>query len=262
MARKQTYRSRYTNQIIEAGAQTPVKKEREKRPPINPEIQEPYAAGKAILIDKPLHWTSFDVVKKMRHILQIKKIGHAGTLDPLATGLLIVCTGKFTKKINEYMAAEKEYTGTFTLGGVTPTYDLESAPEQQKDYSFITKELLQEKTKPFIGDIQQFPPMYSAIKKDGVALYELARKGIAVELKARNINISLFELTAIEMPVVHFKVICSTGTYIRSLANDFGAALGCGGYLSSLRRTRIGEFKIEDAMGMEEFEKNVNPLIG
>jgi tRNA pseudouridine55 synthase len=257
MARKQTYRLRYTNQLIEAGGEAPVKKEREKRPPINPEIQQTYVEGKALLIDKPLHWTSFDVVRKMRHILQIKKIGHAGTLDPLATGLLIVCTGKFTKKINEYMAAEKEYSGTITLGAVTPTYDLESTPEQQKDYSFVTEELLQEKTKQFIGDIQQFPPIYSAIKKDGVALYELARRGVEVELKLRNINIKLFELTAIELPVVHFKVICSTGTYIRSLANDYGAALGCGGYLSSLRRTKIGEFKVDDAATMEDFENLV-----
>ncbi len=262
MAKKLTYRLRYTNQLIEAGGEAPVKKEREKRPPVNPEIQEKYLQGQAILIDKPLHWTSFDVVRKMRHILQIKKIGHAGTLDPLATGLLIVCTGKFTKKINEYMAAEKEYTGTITLGAVTPTYDLESTPQQQKDFSFVTKDLLREKTASFIGDIQQFPPMYSAIKKDGVALYELARKGIEVELKSRSITINSFELTAIDLPIVHFKVICSTGTYIRSLANDYGAALGCGAYLSSLRRTRIGKFLVDDAVGMEAFEQQVNPLIG
>jgi tRNA pseudouridine55 synthase len=262
MAKKQTYRLRYTNQLIEAGAEVPVQKERVKRPPINPELQQTYLEGKAILIDKPLHWTSFDVVRKLRSILQIKKIGHAGTLDPLATGLLIVCTGKFTKKINEYMAAEKEYTGSITLGAVTPTYDLESTPEQQKDFSFLNKEMLTNTTQQFIGDIAQLPPIYSAIKKDGVALYELARRGVEVELKPRNINIKSFELTAIELPVVNFKVICSTGTYIRSLANDFGASLGCGGYLSSLRRTRIGEFKTENAVGMEEFEAQVNPIIG
>jgi tRNA pseudouridine55 synthase len=260
LAKKQTYRLRYTNQLIEAGGEAPVQKERVKRPPINPEIQQAYLEGKAILIDKPLHWTSFDVVRKLRSILQIKKIGHAGTLDPLATGLLIVCTGKFTKKINEYMAAEKEYTGSITLGAVTPTYDLESTPEQQKDYASITREVLLKTTKQFIGDIQQLPPVYSAIKKDGVALYELARRGEAVELKPRNISIKSFELTAVELPVVHFKVICSTGTYIRSLAHDYGAVLGCGGYLSSLRRTRIGEFKVEDAVGMEEFEKLVAPV--
>jgi tRNA pseudouridine55 synthase len=258
MARKQTYRKRYTNQLIEAGEEVPIQQERVKRPPISPVIQQPYSDGKVILLDKPLHWTSFDVIRKLRGILQIKKIGHAGTLDPLATGLLIVCTGKFTKKINEYMAAEKEYTGSITLGAVTPTYDLESLPEQQKDYSFITAEMLQNATKNFIGDIEQLPPIYSAIKKDGVALYELARRGVDVELKARNINIKSFELTSIELPVVYFKVVCSTGTYIRSLANDYGTVLGCGAHLSSLCRTRIGEFKLTDAVEMEEFEKMLN----
>ena len=252
MARKATYRERYTNKLIEAG-EAPVKKERTERIPIDPAIQQPYADGKVILINKPLHWTSFDVVRKLRSLIQIKKIGHAGTLDPLATGLLIVCTGKFTKKINEFMAQEKEYTGSITLGAVTPTYDLESEPEQQKDFFFITNDMLQTATEKFVGDIQQLPPMFSAIKKDGVALYELARRGEAIELKPRSINIKSFEITAVELPVVHFKVICSTGTYIRSLANDYGAALGCGGYLSSLCRTRIGEFKNEDAMEMEEF---------
>lgn len=187
-------------------------------------------------------------------MLQIKKIGHAGTLDPLATGLLIVCTGKFTKKINEYMAQEKEYTGQITLGAVTPTYDLESEPTGMKDYSFVTPALLHANTSQFTGTIEQFPPMYSAIKKDGVALYELARRGEEVELKARSITISSFEITSIQLPVIGFKVVCSTGTYIRSLANDFGAALGCGGYLSGLRRTGIGAFKVEDALIMESFE--------
>jgi len=254
LARKQTYRERYTNKIVEAGGEAPERKERVKRPPVDPVLQQTYLDGKAILIDKPLHWTSFDVVRKLRSILQIKKIGHAGTLDPLATGLLIVCTGKFTKKINEYMAAEKEYTGSITLGAVTPTYDLESVPEKEKDFSFVTKELLEHTTHQFVGAIEQFPPVYSAIKKDGVALYELARRGVEVELKARPITIHSFTLTEIAMPVVHFNVVCSTGTYIRSLANDFGAALGCGGYLSSLRRTRIGDFKVEDGIGMESFE--------
>ncbi len=257
MARKQTYRKRFTNELIAAG-ETPVRQERVKRPPINPELQLPYLEGKVILIDKPVHWTSFDVIRKLRGILQIKKIGHAGTLDPLATGLLIVCTGAFTKKINDYMAAEKEYTGSITLGAVTPTYDKESLPEQEKDYSFVTNELLYETTKQFIGTIQQMPPIYSAIKKDGVALYELARRGVNVELKAREVTINAFELTGIELPVVHFKVICSTGTYIRSLANDFGAALGCGAYLSDLRRTRIGEFIVEDAVSMEAVEQSVS----
>lgn len=254
MARKETYRERYTNKLIQAGKE-PIKKERKERIPIDPAIQQPYIDGKVILINKPLHWTSFDVVRKLRSLLQIKKIGHAGTLDPLATGLLIVCTGKFTKKINEYMAQEKEYTGTITLGAVTPTYDLESEPGQQKDFSFVTLAMLETATEKFIGDIEQLPPMFSAIKKDGVALYELARRGEEVELKPRGIHIGSFEITKVELPVVHFKIICSTGTYIRSLASDYGAALGCGAYLSSLCRTRIGEFKIGDATSMEEFER-------
>jgi tRNA pseudouridine55 synthase len=235
--------------------EAPVKKERTERIPIDAAIQQPYGEGKVILINKPLHWTSFDVVRKLRSLIQIKKIGHAGTLDPLATGLLIVCTGKFTKKINEFMAQEKEYTGSITLGAVTATYDLESEPEQPKDFSFVTNDMLQTATERFAGSIQQLPPMFSAIKKDGVALYELARRGEEVELKPRSIHIKSFEITAVELPVVHFKVICSTGTYIRSLANDYGAVLGCGGYLSSLCRTRIGEFKMEDAVDMEDFEK-------
>ena len=255
LARKATYRERYTNKLIEAGEE-PVKKERKERIPIDPAIQQPYAEGKVILINKPLHWTSFDVVRKLRSLIQIKKIGHAGTLDPLATGLLIVCTGKFTKKINGYMAQEKEYTGSITLGAVTPTYDLESEPEQQKDFSFVTDEMLQTATAKFIGDIQQLPPMFSAIKKDGIALYELARRGEEVELKPRSINIKSFEIVEIILPVVHFKVICSTGTYIRSLANDYGAELGCGGYLSSLCRTRIGEFKLEQAQPPEFLNSN------
>ncbi|MES2432111.1 MAG: tRNA pseudouridine(55) synthase TruB [Bacteroidota bacterium] len=225
--------------------------------PVDPVLQEPYLEGKVILIDKPLHWTSFDVVRKLRSILQIKKIGHAGTLDPLATGLLIVCTGKFTKKINEFMAQIKEYTGTITLGAVTPTYDLESKPEQLKDFSLITHEIIYNATQRFIGEIEQYPPIFSAIKKDGVALYELARRGEEVELKARKITINEFQITNIEMPVVTFKVVCSTGTYIRSLANDFGKALGCGGHLSSLRRTKIGEFTTDEAVSMEAIEQTV-----
>jgi tRNA pseudouridine55 synthase len=255
LARKATYRERYTNKLIAAG-EAPVKKERVARIPVDAAIQQPYLDGKVILINKPLHWTSFDVVRKLRSLIQIKKIGHAGTLDPLATGLLIVCTGKFTKKINEYMAQEKEYTGSITLGAVTPTYDLESTPEQHKDLSFVTTEMLLSTTEKFIGDIQQLPPIFSAIKKDGVALYELARRGEEVELKPRSINIKSFEITEIALPVVHFKVICATGTYIRSLANDYGAALGCGAYLSSLCRTRIGDFNNEDAEPPEFLNSN------
>jgi len=253
VARKETYRLRYTNKLIEAG-EAPVKQERKERIPIDPAIQLPYAEGKVLLINKPLHWTSFDVVRKMRSILQIKKIGHAGTLDPLATGLLIVCTGKFTKKINEYMAQEKEYTGHITIGAVTPTYDLESEPVDLKDYSFLTDEMIHAATARFTGTIDQFPPIYSAIKKDGVALYQLARRGEDVQPETRKVTIYLFEITNVTLPVISFKVVCSTGTYIRSLANDFGAALGCGGFLSSLRRTRIGIFKADDAMTMEQFE--------
>lgn len=256
MARKETYRSKYNSKLTE-GEVLP-KQERKERIPIDPAIQLPFAEGKVLLIDKPLHWTSFDMVRKLRSILQIKKIGHAGTLDPLATGLLIVCTGKFTKKINEYMAKEKEYIGHFTLGATTPTFDLESVPEQFKDYSKITAEKIHETTQQFTGAIQQLPPIYSAIKKDGIALYELARKGVEVELVPRNVTIHSFKITAINLPQLEFKVVCTTGTYIRSLANDFGVALGCGGYLSSLRRTRIGEFEVSDAVDMDKFMQRIN----
>ena len=256
MPKKETYRQRYTNKLITTGEE-PLQQERKEKIPIDPAVQQQYLDGKVLLIDKPLHWTSFDVVRKLRNILQIKKIGHAGTLDPLATGLLIVCTGKFTKKINEYMAQEKEYIGHFTLGAVTPTYDLESEPQQIKDYSFVTEELIRQTTKQFTGTIEQVPPIYSAIKKDGVALYELARRGEEVELKARSVTITDFIITNIELPVVAFKVTCSTGTYIRSLAHDVGQALGCGAYLSSLRRTAIGDFKVEDAVTMERFEEKL-----
>ncbi len=258
MARKETYRFKHAKKINEAGGDAEIRV-RAERVPIDPQIQLPYAEGKVLLIDKPLHWTSFDVVRKMRGLLQIKKIGHAGTLDPLATGLLIVCTGKFTKKINEYMAQEKEYTGTITLGAVTPTYDLESEPTEPKDYSLLTNEMIHSATAQFIGAIEQYPPIFSAIKKEGVALYELARRGVDVQPEARKITIHQFEITNIHLPVITFKVVCSTGTYIRSLANDFGAALGCGGYLSGLRRTRIGAFEASAAMTMEQFEASIAP---
>ena len=215
--------------------------------------QSQFEAGAVLLIDKPLHWTSFDVVRKIRNSIRIKKVGHAGTLDPLATGLLIVCTGKFTKKINEFMAAKKTYTGSITLGATTPTFDLESARENEKPVPDIGQQALQEACLAFTGTIEQFPPIYSAIKKDGVALYELARRGVDVELKARTVTIESFEITDVALPVVSFKIVCSTGTYIRSLANDFGAALGCGGYLSSLRRTAIGNHHVEEAQDMLHF---------
>ena len=219
------------------------------------EQNNPFAEGKVLLINKPLHWTSFDVVRKIRSAIRIKKVGHAGTLDPLATGLLIVCTGKFTKKINEYMAREKEYTGSFTLGATTSTYDLESEPENFKDYHYITEDKLHELTKQFTGQIQQVPPAHSAIKQAGKPVYKMARKGIAVKLEPRTLFIKAFTITGVELPKVYFKVVCSTGTYIRSLAHDYGNALGCGAYLSSLCRTRIGEFTLEDAMSMEAFQQ-------
>ena len=216
-----------------------------------------YDDGQVLLVNKPIQWTSFDVVRKLRNMMRIKKVGHAGTLDPLATGLLIVCTGKFTKRINEFMSQEKEYTGTIILGATTPTYDLESVPENVEDIAGITDAQIQEATIPFTGDIMQLPPAHSAIKVGGKRLYELARKGKEVVLEPRRVSISRFEIIAIEMPVVHFRVVCSTGTYIRSLANDFGAALGCGGYLGSLCRTRIGEFSVDMAKSMEEWETDI-----
>jgi len=216
-------------------------------------IENTFEEGKVLLLDKPLKWTSFDVVRKIRNVIKIKKVGHAGTLDPLATGLLIVCTGKFTKKINEYMAQEKEYTGTITLGAVTPTYDLESEPIDFKTLDGITEDVIRETTKQFTGEILQTPPIHSAIKQNGKPVYLLARKGKEVILEPRKITIMEFEITDIQMPVVTFRVVCTTGTYIRSLANDFGAALGCGGYLSKLRRTRIGIFNVKDALTMDSF---------
>lgn len=219
-----------------------------------------FEEGQVLLIDKPIEWTSFDVVRKIRNLIRIKKVGHAGTLDPLATGLLIVCTGKFTKKINEYMAQEKEYTGTLTLGATTPTYDLESEPGQFKNTGSITNENILSATAEFVGEIMQVPPAHSAIKIDGKRVYELARQGKEVKIEPRKIIIKEFEITNIEMPVVSFRVVCGTGTYIRSLANDFGAALGCGAYLSSLCRTRIGDSRIEDAKSMIEWENEIKNI--
>ncbi len=250
MANKGSYFAKHKAQIHGTEAERAA---RPQQAPISPELRATFEDGKVIFIDKDLHWTSFDVVRKIRNAIKIKKVGHAGTLDPLATGLLIVCTGKFTKKINEYMAAEKEYTGSFTLGATTPTYDKESTPENFRPFEHITASDIDLAIQPFIGAISQMPPIYSAIKKDGVALYELARRGVDVELKARPVTISLFEITGIQLPEVHFKVVCSTGTYIRSLAHDVGAALGCGAYLSELRRTRIGDFSVADAVSVDQF---------
>jgi tRNA pseudouridine55 synthase len=219
-----------------------------------------FEEGQVLLINKPLQWTSFDAVRKIRNLIKIKKVGHAGTLDPLATGLLIICTGKFTKKINEYMAQEKEYTGTITLGATTPTYDLEKEPENFKPTANITKEQIEKAALQFTGEIMQVPPIHSAIKQKGKRVYELARQGIDVVMEPRRITIKEFEIVKIEMPVIYFKVVCSTGTYIRSLANDVGQALGCGGHLSSLCRTRIGEFKLENAMTVEAFEEKIKVM--
>jgi tRNA pseudouridine55 synthase len=219
-----------------------------------------FEEGKVILIDKPLRWTSFDVVRKIRNLIRIKKVGHAGTLDPLATGLLIICTGKFTKKINEYMAQEKEYTGSFTLGATTVSYDLEQEPENFKSSDHLTEDEIRAAITSFRGEIMQVPPAHSAIQINGRRVYELARQGKEVIIEPRKVTIKEYEITRIEMPLVYFRIVCSTGTYIRSLANDLGKTLGCGAHLSNLRRTRIGEFKVEDAMSMEAFEEEVTRL--
>lgn len=208
--------------------------------------------GAVILIDKPYRWTSFDALKKLRKPVQAK-LGHAGTLDPLATGLLICCTGSFTKKIVDYQKMPKEYTGIIHLGAVTPTYDLESEPENPQPFAHLTDAEILQATEKFTGTIMQVPPIHSAIKKDGKRAYEMARKGQEIVLEARPITISTFEITKLALPEVHFRVACSTGTYIRSLANDFGQALGCGGYLQELRRTKIGDFEVSDAHTVDEW---------
>jgi tRNA pseudouridine55 synthase len=231
-----------------------------KQKPI-PDALMPYLEGKVLLLDKPIGWTSFDLVKKVRNLTRVIKVGHAGTLDPLATGLMIVCTGKFTKSIEAYMGMQKEYTGTMVLGATTPTYDLESEPENFKSTEAITKEAIQKATLPFIGEIFQMPPQHSAIKKDGRRLYESARLGIEVKVDPRKVIIESFEITKIDLPEVEFKVVCSTGTYIRSLVKDFGEALHVGAYMSALRRTRIGEFKIEDAKLWQDVEEEVHALL-
>ena len=220
---------------------------------------EDFKDGQVILIDKPLHWTSFQVVNKLRWAIKkafrIKKIkvGHAGTLDPLATGLLVICTGKMTKQIDTFQAQTKTYTGTIVLGSSTPSYDLETEIDKTYPTDHITDSLIHETTRQFIGNIEQYPPVFSAIKKDGKRLYEFARAGKEVEVKARNITIEAFEITGIAMPEVDFKVVCSKGTYIRSLAHDFGKAMNSGSHLSVLRRTKIGNFDIEDAITIENF---------
>lgn len=221
--------------------------------------EESFKNGQVLLIDKPLEWTSFQVVNKLRwHIKQrfnLKKIkvGHAGTLDPLATGLLILCTGNETKNIDSYQAQIKEYTGIFTVGATTPSYDLETTIDKTYQISHINQSLIEETAKQFIGTIQQKPPIFSAIKHEGKRLYDLARKGESAEIKSREITIFEFEITKVEMPNLHFRVVCSKGTYIRSLAFDFGKALQSGAHLTALRRTKIGEFSVENAFSVESF---------
>lgn len=222
---------------------------------------EDFKEGKILLFDKPLGWTSFQLVNKVRWLIRkscnIKKIkvGHAGTLDPLASGLLIICTGKLTKTIDELQVQEKEYTGTFTLGATTPSYDMETEVHETFETDHISEDDINGATFEFLGEIDQTPPVFSALKKDGKRLYEYARAGEEVDIPSRKVEISEFEITAIDFPKVDFRIVCSKGTYIRSLANDFGKALGTGAYLSALHRTKIGGFLAEDAMNVEEFEK-------
>lgn len=221
--------------------------------------EEEFKAGQVLLFDKPLDWTSFQLVNKVRWLIRknfkIKKIkvGHAGTLDPLASGLLIICTGKATKTIDLIQGQEKEYTGSITLGATTPSYDLETEVDATYPIDHLSEEKIREATNAFLGEIQQYPPVFSALKKDGKRLYEYARSGEEVKISARNVQISEFEITGIEMPKVHFRVVCSKGTYIRSLAHDFGKELGTGGHLSALRRTRIGEHSVKEAHDLDSF---------
>jgi len=223
-----------------------------------PTKPEDFVTGSLLLIDKPLNWTSFDVVNKIRgtlkHKLKLKKlkVGHAGTLDPLASGLLLICTGKWTKKIDGLQGMPKQYTGSLKLGATTPSYDAETEEDNQFSLKGITEEMLHAATDAFKGKIEQVPPMFSALKKDGVALYKLAREGQVIERKARTVTIDTFDLTAIDLPQVHFLVDCTKGTYIRSLAHDFGQSLDNGAYLSSLVRTKIGEYSVRDAHSVEE----------
>lgn len=225
--------------------------------------KEDFLNGQILLIDKPLEWSSFQAVNALKWAIRKKfdlkkiKIGHAGTLDPLATGLLIICTGKFTKKIPELQGQIKEYTGTFTLGATTPSYDLETEVNQYYPTEHLTETSIKEATKEFLGEIEQVPPVFSALKKDGKRLYELAREGKEVDIKSRKITISDFEITRIQLPEVDFRVVCSKGTYIRSLAYDFGKALNSGAHLSALRRTKIGDFNVNNATTPLVFKENL-----
>lgn len=225
---------------------------------------EDYLNGQIILIDKPLHWTSFQAVNKMKYALINKaglpkkfKIGHAGTLDPLASGLLLVCTGKFTKRITELQGQSKEYTGTFYIGATTPSYDLETEIDQTFDTSHIDESLIHETVKQFLGEIDQKPPIFSAIKKDGIRLYEHARSGETIEIASRKTTIHEFEITRIALPEIDFRVVCSKGTYIRSLAYDFGKTMNSGSHLTVLRRTKIGNYDVNDAVDVTLFEQSL-----
>jgi tRNA pseudouridine55 synthase len=225
---------------------------------------EEYIAGQVLLIDKPLHWSSFQAVNKLKYLLKRQynlpkkfKIGHAGTLDPLASGLLIICTGKATKTISDIQGQVKEYTGTITVGATTPSYDLETEVDATFPTDHITPELILETTKQFLGEIDQKPPVFSAIKKDGKRLYEHARAGEEVEIKARKTTIHEFKITRIALPEIDFRIQCSKGTYIRSIAYDFGLALQSGGHLTALRRTKIGNYSVENAVTPEAFEKSI-----
>lgn len=222
--------------------------------------------GQILLIDKPLTWSSFQAVNKVKYALLKNldlpkkfKIGHAGTLDPLASGLLIICTGKFTKRISELQGQIKEYTGTITVGATTPSYDLETEIDQNFPTNHITNDLIENTRQKFLGEIDQFPPIFSALKKDGKRLYEHARAGETVEIQSRKIEIIEFEITKINLPEIDFRVVCSKGTYIRSLAFDFGKALNSGGHLTALRRTKIGDFSTNNAIEPLDFEKIYNP---
>jgi tRNA pseudouridine55 synthase len=225
---------------------------------------EDYQNGQILLIDKPLNWSSFQAVNKIKYALINKvglpkkfKIGHAGTLDPLASGLLIICTGKFTKTISELQGQAKEYKGTFFIGATTPSYDLETEIDNNFPISHIDESLIHETVKQFLGEIDQKPPIYSAIKKDGVRLYEHARAGEVIEIASRKTTIHEFEITRIALPEIDFRVVCSKGTYIRSLAFDFGKALNSGAYLTALRRTKIGDYHVENAVDVIQFEENL-----
>ncbi|PVX45539.1 tRNA pseudouridine synthase B [Flavobacterium sp. 103] len=227
---------------------------------------EDFLNGQVLLIDKPLHFTSFQAVNKLKYALINKaglpkkfKIGHAGTLDPLASGLLLVCTGKFTKKIAELQGQPKEYTGTFYIGATTPSYDLETEIDKTFPTNHINESLIHETVKQFLGEIDQKPPIFSAIKKDGVRLYEHARAGETVEIASRKTTIHEFEITRIALPEVDFRVVCSKGTYIRSLAYDFGKAMNSGSHLTVLRRTKIGDYNVKDAIDVNDFEATLNP---